>query len=115
MKTAHFLGRYPEGERGREGVEREAPTSLYDLRRSGGCLPKGQGLKSEYSVRAMRGYQKLQVLPRFRAEGFAKLPRVITHTSRGRETSYFDLFSIYESFLVLLEPYAKNVFSGILG
>ena len=38
----------------REGVEREAPTSLYDLRRSGGCLLIGQGLKSEYSARATR-------------------------------------------------------------
>ena len=41
----------------REGVEREAPTSLYDLRRSGSRLPTGQGLKSKDSARAMRGYQ----------------------------------------------------------
>ena len=48
-------------ERRSEGVEREAPTSLYDLRRLGGRLPTGQGLKSEYSARATHGYQKLQV------------------------------------------------------
>ena len=53
----------------RKGVEREGPTSLYDLRRSGGHLPMGQGLKSGYSARAMRGYQKIKVLPRFRNEG----------------------------------------------
>ena len=86
-------------------MEREVLTSLYDLRRSGGCLPTGQGLKSEYSARATCGYQKLQVLPRFRTEGsgsrklrvqevFAKLPRVVTHASRGRDPSYFGLFSI---------------------
>ena len=40
----------------KEGVEREAITSLYDLRRSGDRLPIGQGLKSEYSTRAKRGY-----------------------------------------------------------
>ena len=56
-------------ERRREGVEREAPTSLYDLRRSGGCIPMGQGLNSKYLARATRGYQKLQVSPRFRVEG----------------------------------------------
>ena len=65
----------------------------------------GQGLKSEYSGRATRGYQKLHVLPRFCAEGagsqklrvqdvFAELPRVIAHVSRGRDPSYFGLFSI---------------------
>ena len=65
----------------------------------------GQGLKSEYSTRAMCGYQKLQVSPRFRAEGlgsrklriqevFAKLPQVVAHALRGRDSSYFGLFSI---------------------
>ena len=52
----------------REGVEREAPTSLYDLQGSGGRLPMGQGLKSTYSTRAKRGYQKLQIFQSFRAK-----------------------------------------------
>ena len=41
------------------GEEREgerAPTSLYDLQRSGGCLPTSQGLKSDYSTRATCSY-----------------------------------------------------------
>ena len=70
-----------------------------------GRLSMGQGLKLEYSARATRGYHKLQVLPRFRVEGsgsrkfwvqevFAELPRVVAHASRGRDFSYFDLFSI---------------------
>ena len=69
----------------------------------------GQGLKSEYSVRATCGYQKLQVSSRFHAEGsgsrklwiqkvFAELPRVVAHTSRGRDSSYFGLFSILWDF-----------------
>ena len=77
------------------GVEREASTSLYDLQRSGGRLLTGQGLKSEYSTRATRGYQKLQVSLRFHAEGsvsrklrvqevFAELPRFVAHALRGR-------------------------------
>ena len=89
----------------REGVEREAPTSLYNLWRSGGRLLTGQGLKSEYSVRATCGYQKLQVSQRFCAEGsgsrkirvqevFAELPRVFTHASRGRVFSYSSYFML---------------------
>ena len=64
-----------------------------------------QDLKSEYSARATRGYQKLQVSPRFRAESsksrkfqvqevFEDIPRVVAHASRGREPSYSGLFSI---------------------
>ena len=56
-------------------------------------------------MRAMCGYQKLQVSPRFLLEGsrsrklqvqevFEELPRVVSHTSRGRDSSYFGLFSI---------------------
>ena len=89
--------------RGEEGVEREAPTYLYDLQRLGGCLPTGQGLKSESLARATCGYQKLQVSPRFRMEGsgsrklwvqevFAELPRVIAHNSRGRDSSHLGYF-----------------------
>ena len=54
---------------------------------------------------AMRGYHKLQVSPRFHAEGlgsqklkvqevFAGLPRVVIHALRSREPSYSCLFSI---------------------
>ena len=56
-------------------------------------------------MRATCGYQKLQVFPRFCVEGsgsrklgvqemFTKHPRVVAHASRGRDSSYFDLFSI---------------------
>ena len=56
-------------------------------------------------MRAMRGYQKLRVSPRFRVEGsgsrklrirevFAGLPRDVAHAPRGRDSSYFGLFSI---------------------
>ena len=90
-------------ERRVEGVEKEASTSLYDLRRLVGRLPTGQILKSEYSARATRGYQKLQVSLRFHVDGlgsrklwvqevFAELPRVVAHASRGRDSSYFDYF-----------------------
>ena len=95
-------------EKKREGVEKKAPTSFYDLRKSIDRLPTDQGLKSEYSVRATHGYQKLQVSPRFHAEGsgsrkfwvqevFAELPRVVAHASRCWDSSYFDLFSILGS------------------
>ena len=49
-------------ERRREGVEREVLTFVYDLRRSGGCLRTGQGLKSEYSA---RGYVWILETPSF--------------------------------------------------
>ena len=92
----------------KKGEERErekAFPSLYDLRRSGGRLPTGQGLKSEYSARATHGYQKLQVSPRFRTEGlgsrklrvqevFAELPQVVAHASRGRAFSYSSYFML---------------------
>ena len=89
----------------REGVKREAPTSLYHLQRSSGRLPMGQGLKSEYSVRTTRGYHKLQVSARFHAEGlgsrklrvqeaFTELPHVVAHASRGRVFSYSSYFML---------------------
>ena len=56
----------------REGVEREDPTSLYDLRRSGGYLLTGQGLKSEYSARATRDTKN----SKFR-QGFARKVRKV--------------------------------------
>ena len=56
-------------------------------------------------MRAMRGYQKLQVSPRFRAESsgsrklwvqevFAELPRVVAYTSRGRVFFYSSYFML---------------------
>ena len=66
-KKAHFFSAVHESEREKESVEREAPTSLYDLRRSGGRLSTGLDLKLEYSARATCGYQKVQVSPRFHA------------------------------------------------
>ena len=53
-------------ERERRGREkRETSPSPYNLWRSIDRFPMGQGLKSEYSTRAMHGYRKLQVPPRF--------------------------------------------------
>ena len=74
-------------------------------RSSGGRLPSGQGLKSDYSARATRGYKKLQVSPRFRAEGsrsrkfrvhevFAELLQVVAQASRGRVFSYSSYFML---------------------
>ena len=65
----------------------------------------GQGLKSKYSTKATRGYQKLKVFSRFCVEGygsrnfwvqevFAKLPQVVAHASRGRIFSYFSYFML---------------------
>ena len=82
-----------EERKGRE--EREALSSLYDLKRSVDRLLTGQGLKSEYTTRSTRGYRKLQVSSRFRAEGsasrklrvwevFTELPLVVSHASRGK-------------------------------
>ena len=56
-----------EKRKGRD--EKEALPSLYDLRRSVDRLLTSQGFKSEYTVRATRGYRKLQVSSRFRTEG----------------------------------------------
>ena len=53
------------GEREGKGVL----PSLDDLRRSISRFQVDQELKSEYAARATRGYQKLQVSPRFRVGG----------------------------------------------
>ena len=58
-----------ERRRGEERGGKGALPSLYDLHRSGNRFPVDQEIKSEYSVRAMCGHRKLQVLPRFRAVG----------------------------------------------
>ena len=44
--------------RERKREEREDPTSLYDLRRSGGRNSSGQERKFIYSTRVTRGYKK---------------------------------------------------------
>ena len=52
--------------RGRD--EREAPTSLYDLRSSGGHLASSQDLNSKHSSRATRGHQNQEFSSEIRAE-----------------------------------------------
>ena len=81
--------------------------------------------------RATSGYQKLQVLARFRVEGrklqirevFAGLPRVVSHAPRGRETSYSSYFLSKGHPWPWLSPRgclggfsnANNAFSGFPG
>ena len=88
---------------GDERKGKKAFPSFYNLRRSGGRLPMGQGLNSEYSARANRGYHKLQDSPRFHAkdsgsrklrvqEVSAELTRVVAHASRGMDSSHFGYF-----------------------
>ena len=48
--------------------KREAPTSLYDLRRSMGRFSLGQELKIIYSTKAMCGYQKHEISPRIQVK-----------------------------------------------
>ena len=66
---------------------------------------------SNFSLRSMEIGWSSSDRPRFKVrvldEGYAlipELPRDIAHASRGRETSYSGLFSIYESFWSCLSP-----------
>ena len=100
-KKAHFSCSVHERVRGQERVEREAPTSLYDLWSSIARFSSGQELKSIYATRATRGYQKQRISSKIQAKssgdsGFrvSKTFESFIFAPRGRDSSYFDLFSI---------------------
>ena len=67
-KSLFFLGAGSGNERKREGVEREALTSLKDLRSSSGRLVSRQDLKLEYSSRVTRGHQNQEFSSDIQAE-----------------------------------------------
>ena len=84
-----------------EIVEREAPTSLYDLRSSVARFSLGQELKSIYATKATRGYQKQRISSKIQVKSSGDRGFRVSETSesfvfapRGRDSSYFGLFSI---------------------
>ena len=88
-------------ERGEERVDREAPTSLFDLQSSVARFLSGQKLKSIYAMRATRGYRKQRILLKIQAKSWGDHGFQVFGTSesfifapRGRDSSYFGLFSI---------------------
>ena len=90
-----------ESERGEERVDREAPTSLYDLRSLITKFSSGQELKCTYATRAMSGYWRQRILLKIQAKssrdhGFrvSGISENFVFAQRGRDSSYFDLFSI---------------------
>ena len=56
----------------RKRIEREAPTSFYDLWRSIARFSSCQELKSIYVTRATQGYQKHGISPKIQARSFWK-------------------------------------------
>ena len=81
-------------------MEREAPTSLYDLRSLVDRFSLGQELKSIYATRVMRGHRKQRILPKIHAKSLEDRGFRVSGTSesfvfalRGRDSSYFGLFS----------------------
>ena len=84
-----------------ERVGREAPTSVYDLRSSVARFSSGQELKSIYAMRSTRGYRKQRISSKIQAKssgdhGFrvSKAFESFVFAPRGRDSSYFGLFSI---------------------
>ena len=70
-----------------ERVEREAPTSLYDLRSLVVRFSSGQELKSIYATRAMLGYRKQRVSPKIQAKslgdrGFQEFQKICLRSKR---------------------------------
>ena len=97
-KKSHFSCSVHESER---EEEREASTSLHDLRSSVAWFSSSQKLKFIYATRATRGYQKQGISPKIHTKssgyrGFrvSETSRSFVFTIRGRISSYFGLFSI---------------------
>ena len=67
-KKAHFFCSTRESERGEETVEREAPTSLYDLQSSVTRFSSSQVLKSIFTMSATRGYRKQKISPKIQVK-----------------------------------------------
>ena len=117
-----FLGSTRESEK---GEEREAPTSLYDLWISVAQFSSGQELKTIYATRATRGYQKQRISPKIHAKSSRDRGFRVSGTFesfvfplRGRDSSYFCLFSIigtiWLSFNVLMIYLAIFALRGCL-
>ena len=88
-------------EKGEKRVEREAPTSLYDLQILVAHFSSGQELNSIYVMRATRGYQKQRISPKIQAKSSGDRGLRVSETfesfifaPRGMDSSYFGLFSI---------------------
>ena len=99
-KKVHFPTVYTR-ERGEERVEREAPTSLYNLQSLVARFSSGQELNSIYVTRAMRGCWKQRVSPKIHAKSLGDCGFRVSETSKSfvfaprvRDSSYFGLFSI---------------------
>ena len=102
--SSFFLQCKRESERGEERVqrvEREALTSLYDLRSSIARFSSGQKLKSLYMTRATGGYRKQRISPKIQVKSLGDCGFQVSRTfesfffaQRGRDSSYFGLFSI---------------------
>ena len=82
-------------------MERESPTSLYDLRSSVNRFSSSQELKFIYETRVMRGYRKQRISPKIHAKSSEDRGFRVSGTSesfvfalRGMDSSYFGLFSI---------------------
>ena len=93
------LGSTLESERGEERVEREAQTSLYDLRSFVARFSSSQEIKSIYVMRVMLGYRKQRISPKIQAKSSGDRVFRVSETSksfvfapRGRDSSYFGLF-----------------------
>ena len=85
----------------RKRVERETPTSLYDLWSSIARFSSVQKLKSIYATRVTRGYRKQRISSKIQVKssgdcGFrvSKTSKRFVFASRDRDSSYFGLFSI---------------------
>ena len=98
-KMLHFPVVKLYRERGEERVGRETPTSLYDLRSSIAWFSSGQELKSIYTARATRGYQKLRISLKIQVKSSEDRGFRLFGTSesfvlapRSRNSSYFGLF-----------------------
>ena len=97
-----IFGQYVrESERGEKRVEREALTSLYNLRSSVARFSSGQELKFIYATRATRGYQKQRISLKIHSKSLGDRGFRVSGTSesfifapRGKDSSYFGLFSI---------------------
>ena len=94
-------------ERGEERVDREAQTSLYDIRSSVAWFSSGQELKSIYVMRAMHGYWKQRISPKIQAKSSGDREFRVFGTSesfvfapRCKDSSCFHLFSIIEAVLL---------------
>ena len=82
-KKAHFSCNVHERVREEKRVEKEAPTSLYDLRSLIAQFSSGQELKFIYAMRATRGYRKQRILPKIQAKSSGDREFLVSGTSES--------------------------------